>query len=191
MKKPALCIAFAMAMTLSACSTLPSKPRTFDQLGQFTSYPLNTHSFRIGFKTSSDMSYGTAEEITLVKAAQTTVKQGFRYFKVLNDPSNQTQRPPRQAVVYPAPAPMFYPYGPYRHGGFWNDPFYNMPQVVTLDPTEVSYTIECFKDQQKIPADAFDATLILKSLGAKYGLTPFGDILLPQAPTTTQPRTAQ
>ena len=178
MNKLLLGISLSCVLGLSACSSLPSKPRTFDQLGQFSSYPLNAHSYRIGFKTNANMSYGTAEEITLVKAAQTTLKNGFRYFKVLNDPSNRTQQPPRQAVVYPDP--MFSPYG-FRHPGFY-DPWYNMPQVVTVDPVEVSYSIECYKDQHNMPSDAFDATLILKSIGQKYGLSATGELLPPTPP---------
>lgn len=42
------------------------------------------------------MSFGTAEEITLLKAAQTTVQNGFQFFRVLNDqvivPSNHRVR---------------------------------------------------------------------------------------------------
>ncbi|MHA3099081.1 CC0125/CC1285 family lipoprotein [Acinetobacter brisouii] len=178
MNKLIPCLSLSLALGLSACSALPSKPRTFDQLGQFSSYPLNNQTYRIGFKAKSDLSYGTAEEITLVKAAQTTVKNGFHYFKVLNDPSNRTQQPPRKAVVYPDP--MFYPYS-FRHPGFY-DPWYNMPQVVTIDPVEVSYTIECYKDQKNTPSDAFDAFLILKSIGQKYGVSSTGDVLLPATP---------
>lgn len=89
----------------------PSKPLTFDQLGQFSNTPLNAQSYRISFQARPNMSFGTAEEITLVKAAQTTLQNGFRYFKVLNDPSNVNQ-PPRKAVVYPTP--MYAPYGYYR-----------------------------------------------------------------------------
>ena len=61
-----------------------------------------------------------------------------------------------------------------------------MPQVVTIDPVQVSYTIECYKDQKKAPNDAFDASLILQSLGQKYGLSPTGQVLAPQMPTTTK-----
>ncbi|HBY5620307.1 TPA: hypothetical protein MIY30_31535, partial [Klebsiella pneumoniae] len=175
MKYLSLCLALGTAITLSACSTIPSKPKTFDQLGQFSAYPLNAQTFRISFQADSNMSYGAAEEITLVKSAQTTVQKGFRFFKVLNDPSNQSQKPPRQAVVYPS-APSFYPYGYYRrYPGFWHDPFYGFPQVVNIDPVQVSYTIECYRDQKQAPQDAFDATLILKSIGQKYGLSPTGE----------------
>jgi hypothetical protein len=49
----------------------------------------------------------------------------------------------------------------------------------------VSYTIQCFKDQKSAPEDAFDATLILQSLGAKYGLSPTGQpLIVPAAPAT-------
>ncbi len=181
MKNHILSLGLVAFMALSGCAMTPSKPLTFDQLGQFSSTPLNTQSYRISFMARSNMSFATAQEVTLVKAAQTTVQNGFRYFKVIDDPSNRTQ-PPRQAVVYPTPRYM--PYGYYgRYPGFWPDPFYDVPQVVNIDPTQVSYTIQCYKDQQKSPNDAFDARLILQSLGAKYGLNSNGQMLT--APTTT------
>ncbi|MEB3864181.1 MULTISPECIES: CC0125/CC1285 family lipoprotein [Acinetobacter] len=186
MKYLSLCLALGTALTLTACATMPSKPRTFDQLGQFSAYPLNAQTFRISFQADPNMSYGAAEEITLVKSAQTTVQKGFRFFKVQNDPSNQSQKPPRQAVVYPS-APSFYPYGyGRRYPGFWHDPFYDYPQVVNIDPVQVSYTIECYRDQKQAPQDAFDATLILKSIGQKYGLSPTGELLPPPEPPVKQ-----
>lgn len=44
-------IGFSLIATLalSGCAMTPSKPLTFDQLGQFSQTPLNTQSFRIGF----------------------------------------------------------------------------------------------------------------------------------------------
>ena len=185
MKKYLFGLAVVASLTITGCATTPSKPLTFNQLGQFSSTPLNAKSYRVSFMAGSNMSYGTAEEIALVKSAQTTLQNGFRFFKVMNDPSNRTQQPPRQAVVYPTP--MYYPYGYYRgYPGFWPSPFYDMPQVVTVEPAQVSYTIECFKDQKSAPSDAFDASLILQSLGQKYGLSPTGEVLQPQ-PTIPMP----
>ena len=186
MKKLMFAAALSAGAILSGCATAPSKPLTFDQLGQFSATPLNAQTFRISFNASPNMSYGTAEEITLVKAAQATVQKGFQFFKVLDDPSNRSQQPPRQAVVYPSPSP--YPYGYYRrYPGFWPDPFYDMPRVVTLDPTQVAYTIECFKNAKAAPQDAFDARLILQSLGPKYGLSPAGEILPAPAQPAAKP----
>jgi hypothetical protein len=68
---------------------------------------------------------------------------------------------------------------------FWNDPFYDMPQVVNIDPVQISYTIECYKDKKSSPNDAFDARLILQSLGPKYGVSPTGQVLQPQPDTVT------
>ncbi len=179
MKSLLMCMPVLIALTFAGCATVPKQPKTFDQLGQFTAYPLNNKSFRISFQAGNNLSYGTAEEITLLKAAQTTVKNGFRFFTVVDDPSNARIKEQRQAVIYPSRP--YYPYGYYRrHPAFWPDPFYDMPQVVNLDPIQVSYTIECFKTQQQSP-DAFDAQLILQSLGQKYGLSPTGEVLQPPA----------
>ncbi|WP_130803910.1 CC0125/CC1285 family lipoprotein [Acinetobacter ihumii] len=187
MKHLSLSLALMTALVMTGCATTPKKPRTFDQLGQFATYALNNQTYRISFKADPNMSYGTAEEITLVKSAQATLQNGFRFFKVIDDPSNQTQKPPRQAVVYSS-SPSYYPYGYYRrHPAFWPDPFYDMPQVVNIDPVEVAYSIRCYKDQKSAPQDAFDAQLILQSLGKKYGLSPSGEVLLPQPVTPSPP----
>lgn len=181
MKKILISLTLVTMLTLSGCATTLSKPRTFDQLGQYTTTPLNDHSYRVSFQGSSNMSFGTAEEITLLKSAQVTLLNGFSYFKVQDDPSNRSQQPPRKAVVYPTP--NYYPYGWGYRRPYWNDPFYDMPQVVTLDPVQVSYTIDCFKDKKSAPDDAFDARLILQSLGQKYGLSPTGQVIQPELTT--------
>lgn len=182
MKSLLIALSLVGTLLVSGCVTTPSKPRTFDQLGHFSTTPLNQKTYRVSFQGSSNMSFGTAEEITLLKAAQTTLQNGFQFFKVQNDPSNRTQQPPRQAVVYSSPV---YPYGyGYRRHPMFFDPFYDVPQVVTIDPVQVSYTISLYKDQKAAPDDAFDARLILQSLGLKYGLSPTGEILPVQQPTT-------
>ncbi len=174
-----LSLGLLICLGLAGCASTPKKPLSLDQLGNFASYPLNDHSYRISYRADQRISFGTAEEITLLKAAQTTVQQGFRYFKVLEDPSNRTQKPPRQAVIYSSP--NYYPYYYRRHPLFWPDPFYDVPQVVNIDPVEVSYTIECYKDTKKAPQDAFDAFLILQSLGQKYGVNSSGQVVAPVA----------
>lgn len=184
MKKTFIGLTMVAVLVLSACVTTPSQPRTFDQLGQFSTIPLNTQTYRINFQGNSNMSFGMAEEITLLKSAQTAVLNGFQFFKVMDDPSNRTQQPPRQAVVYPSQMyPYGYGYGFRRFPGYY-DPFYNMPQVINVDPVQVSYTINCFKDKKSAPTDAFDARLILQSLGQKYGVTATGQVLQPQPVVT-------
>lgn len=179
MKTFILGLTAAAVIGLSGCASTPTKPRTFDQLGQFSTTPLNQQTYRINFKALPNMSFGTAEEIALLKSAQTTVQHGFQFFKVIDDPSNRTQQPPRQAVVYPTP--MYNPYGYYRRGPFaWPDPFYDAPYSVTVESAQVAYTIHCYKEKEA-PSDAFDARLILQSLGQKYGLSTTGEVLQPQS----------
>lgn len=186
MKKILFGLSAIALLTLSGCVTTPSQPLSFDQLGRYSSTPVNSSSYRIRFEARPNMSFSDAEEITLVKAAQVTLQQGFQFFKVIDDPSNRSQKPPRQAVVYPQNFGYPYGYGYRRYPGIWSDPFYNTPQVINIDPAQVSYTIECYKNHNSAPKEAFDARLILQSLGAKYGLGPRGEVLIPQAAPTSK-----
>lgn len=160
----------SLMLGLAGCASTPAKQRNFHDLGQFSVYPMNQQTYRITFKSDRDIRFGQAEEIALLKAAQTTIQQGFRYFKVLNDPSNLQQKP-RREVIY-TPPPIYY--GGYygrRHGGFFG-PYFDLqfPYYYESDPVEVSYTIECYKNDKTMPADAFDALLIFQTLGQQYGL---------------------
>lgn len=177
MQKMWLILALSASLSFVGCATTPQQPLSFDQLGQFNQYPLNQNSYRISFQAHPKLSFATAEEITLLEAARTTLAQGFVYFKVMDDPSNRSQKAPRQTVVYDEVYP--YPAFPYRRMGMWHDPiFYNPPRVVNIDPIQVSYSIICYKENQQ-PQDSFDARLILQSLGQKYGVSPTGQILTP------------
>lgn len=173
-------ILLGSALLLSACATTPKQPLTFDQIGQFSAYPLNAQNYRISYKAPRNMSHGTAEEITLVKAAQTTVKQGFQFFKVLNTPTSVNQTP-REAIVYPYPNsyPYYYGFNRYSSYSMWNDPFFNRPYIVQVDSSHIAYDIEMYSEGKQ-SNDAFDARLILKNVGAKYGVTETGEILQPQ-----------
>lgn len=162
-----LTLLLAGCLMLGGCATLNAPP-TFNQLGNFSTYPLNAQTFRIRFDARQNISYGTAQEIALVQSARTTIQQGFRYFEVMNDPSNRNA-PPRQSIVYNN-NPVLFP-RPFLNP--WND----VPQVITTEPSEVSYTINCYKTAQN--PNAFDAKLILQNLGAKYGINENGAIIVP------------
>lgn len=169
MKKLLKIALLASSVTLIACSSI-KQPRSFDQLGTYQSIPLNQNTFRISFSAKGNWAYGVSEEITLVKAAQITIKNGFDMFKVIDDPSNRVNnQPARQAIVYPNRG--FY-------SPFWYDPLYDQPYVVNVENRDVSYTIQAFKRNQA-PQDAFDARSILSNIGHKYGVTANGDVLPP------------
>ena len=180
-----------LCTAMVGCASTPSQPKSFNQLGQFQQIPLNANTYRVQFKTNNELSYGHAEEIALVKSAQLTLQEGFEFFKVIDDPSNQAhQKTQRQAVVYPnRPIMMdpFYYHPRYRnHPMYWSDPFFDMPYTVNLEPLEVSYTIQMFK-KDIAPADAFEAKRILSALGNKYQLNADGTAQpLPVATTPTK-----
>lgn len=173
----------ALMFSISGCALSPSKPLSFDQLGQFSAYQLSNQSFRISYKARDGISYAQAQNIALVKAAQTTVLNGDQYFMILNGPTTVNQRP-KTEVVYPNVGWGMAP-GPWGWGPGWGDPFYAMPQTINTSSAEIAYNIECYKEGQA-PEKAYDARLILKSIGAQYGVTATGQVLIPQATSAVQ-----
>ncbi|MFN3455771.1 MAG: (d)CMP kinase, partial [Pseudobdellovibrio sp.] len=47
------------------------------------------------------------------------------------------------------------------HPAFWPDPFYDVPRVVDIDPVQVSYSIQCFKDRKVAPLQAASDAFIV------------------------------
>lgn len=189
----ALCLAL-----MTGCASTPRQPPSFASLGNFEQFQLNQAIFRVKFTGDARMSQGTAEEITLLKAAKTTIDAGYRYFHVLND---NKEPPVRRTVVYSDPwyglngygYSGFGPYG-FRHSrwpyygssygwGWPSDPFYGTT-VYNVDPVEVSYTIKC-SNTMSAQNDEFDAQLIMRSLGPKYYLNTDGSARVVEPPIKT------
>ncbi len=184
------------ATLLSACSTL-STPRSFAELGKYDQFRLNSNIFRVTYQSRSESTAARAEEIALLKAAQVTVQNGFRYFEITDKllPSDQ----PNVIVA----SPMFNYYGsfgyyggygryPFRHGfGYGYDyPFYGPNYYTVPQKVIVSYTINCTNTAKPDQSQQYDATIILASLGQRYGLNPDGSPALPPAPPSAAPKAA-
>lgn len=181
--------ALAIAVTIAGCA--PSTPLSFNQLGDFNAYPLNKQTYRISYVANDNIGYTAAQNITLVKAAQTTIQSGYQYFIVMNSSSN-VHRQPQKEVTYSGDygggywggGPGWWGPGAWGPGAWgppvWNDPFYGVPQVVTTGPAEIAYNIECFPNEQSAPKNAYNASLILQTIGQKYGVSPTGQVIIQQ-----------
>ncbi|AXI04232.1 CC0125/CC1285 family lipoprotein [Aquirhabdus parva] len=179
------------AALLSSCATTPS---SFAELGKYDQFKLNTNIFRVTYQARNESTAARAEEIALLKAAQVTVQNGYRYFEITDKllPSDQPN-------VIVAANPMFNYYGSFGYyGGYGRYPFrhsigyigydyplypqayYGVPQKVI-----VSYTIHCSNTAKPDENGQYDATIILTSLGPRYGLNPDGSPILPPPPSAS------
>ncbi len=178
-------LAFALVISMTGCALGPTKPLSFNQLGQFTVYPLSHQTFRISYKALNDISFAQAQDIALVKAAQTAILNGYPYFVIINGPTNVEDKPQKQ-VVYPNAWGPNWGWGGGPWGPYGGDPFYGMPQTITTGPAQIAYNIEGFKTEAEAPRRAYNATLILQSIGSQYGVTATGQVLQPQQPTSSK-----
>jgi len=170
--------ALLSASLLSGCVTTPS---SFANLGHYDQYRLNTDIFRVTFHTDQRRYVDRADEITLLKAAQVTLDNGYRYFEV-------TDKTPsfNNGIAGGTPAFGYYGYAgrPYRSIGYvgYNDPVY-YPTYYSSPEATVSYTIHCTNTANPTDGHQYDAQTILRELGPRYGLNADGTAVVPVTPT--------
>lgn len=168
-------VLFSIILTSLGCV---NQPLTYDQLGKFSAYPLNKNMYRISYVANDNINYSEAQNIILIKASQTTLQNGYQYFVIYNNPTSVYQKP-QTTVTY---SQNYWDEG--WNGNAWGwggDPlwsnYYSEPEIMTTTPAEIAYTIECFKNANKAPKNALNASLILQTLGIQYGVAPTGQIL--------------
>jgi hypothetical protein len=128
--------AIILTATLTACAT---QYQAEGFRGGYTDTQLDTNVFRITFKGNLYSSFTRTEELTLLRGAELTLKNGFYYFTVLDNVAEINQDP------YIAPT----------------------TQYVQSFPTS-SKTVMCFKDKPIKENLVYNAQIICKSLGEKY-----------------------
>ncbi len=89
------------------------------------------------------MSYGTAEEITLVKSAQTTKASAFLKYKMTLVIKARTPGRGLSSYAKLLPVWLWYP-------GFWHDPFYDFPQVVNMFKCRILLNVIGIKSRLRI-----------------------------------------
>ncbi|MEC7120503.1 MAG: hypothetical protein VXW65_11455 [Pseudomonadota bacterium] len=203
MKRQLLVLSLS-ALLLAGCTSM--QPRSFSSLGQFDQFQLNDQLYRIRYVGNGYTRQSEAEQIALVQAARVTLKHGYRYFNVVEDPSSSrvvpAQRPWNMGLSVYAGSGYYQPYSPYHsyYGGGWllHDRFHSpyFSDWDWNDRVQVNYTIAVSKTKSKQQTQ-FDAQTIMRSLGSRYNLNPDGterqegqpSVAAPQA--TPLPTTAQ
>lgn len=190
-------LALILIGLLSACASQPTRFSSPPPLGTAEEYQLNTDVFRVSFQPGPDTTQAQADELALLHAARLTLNRGFRYFVILGQLERpRTTRVIQQPVyistghrsdwAYPG-RPYFPGYGPF--GGFSSFPYDGWGETIIVHESvePVVYTIRCSQNATIAGTDgqlatnstspalapaaaAFDAKMILNSLGPKYGM---------------------
>lgn len=174
--KPALLLATAAAMVLSACATAstPYKPASPDSRYGYSEQRVSGDRYRVNFAGNSVTSRDQVEMSLLLRAAEVTVEHGYDWF------STSQRSTERDTRTYSNPDPFYYDrYGPfwsprwrYFGGGAWSrwgDPFWG-PEFDTRRVTRFEASAEIVMGHGAKPAgdeDAFDAREVIQNLGPR------------------------
>jgi hypothetical protein len=150
---------------LSGCVT-PYQPKSFS--GGYAESQLGTNIFNVMFQGNGNTSYELAADFCLLRSAEITVENGFRYFIVVEskkDPSELlAARPMQSSTTWSA----------YASGTYTNGSAQTMTsggQTFFLSTPGTENMILCFKEKPGIDGLVFDAAFVTKAIRTKYSMS--------------------
>ncbi len=139
---------------LAGCAT-PYQRQGFFIAG-YSEKQLSDNIFQVSFRGNQNTGRERASDFALLRSAEVTTQNGFRYFIVVEwvkDSSSHT----------------VYGYGDGPNGSARTSTYGSQTFVIQRPST--MNTILCFKDKPDVVGLIFDADVVNKSLRQKYGIT--------------------
>lgn len=156
---------FFLVAALAGCAST-YKPEGFG--GGFSETQLDTNVFRVSFRGNGFTSPERAEELTLLRSAELTLKNGFTHFAVINSQSRE------QHGAYTTPTQSYTTVNATAFGnsayGTANTTTYGGSTLIISKPSTTN-TIMCFKERPNVQGLIYDAQFLCQSLGTKYQVT--------------------
>ena len=151
-------------LAMSGCAT-SYQPQSFS--GGFTESQLDTNVFRVSFKGNGYTSAERAEEMSLLRSADLTLKNGFTHFSIV-DGRSRTESSSYTTPIQSSTSGTISTYGntsslnatTRQTGG----ETYNIAKPSTTN------TIVCFVGKPANAGFVYDAQFVFNSLSQKYGV---------------------
>lgn len=157
-------IIFILVLFLTACAT-PYQPYSMFSGGGYSDTKLQEDVFRINFHGNDATAYDRAQDFAMLRAADVTLLNGFKYFLVLEDSSriktdHYTTPVQVNTYQYPTINPAFSaPTHTSVSGG----------QTFSSNMPVASITIKCFRERPKDTSIfVFDAFELQRNLRQNY-----------------------
>lgn len=158
-----LCIAFLSAL-LTACATSYQRSGF---TGGFSETQLGENIFQVSFRGNGYTRGERASDFALLRSAEVTTQNGFRYFIVVGsarDSSLSTYTAPTQSYT----TGSVYGYGNTAYGSARTTTYGGQSYIIQKPST--TNTIVCFKDKPETAGLVFDAEFVKRSLREKYAI---------------------
>ena len=160
MKNLFLCVLIGSFLT--ACATA-YQPQGFS--GGYSDIQLGENVFQVSFHGNGYTRGERASDFALLRSAEVTTENGFRYFIVVQsgkDSSFSTYTTPTQSYT----TGSAYGYGNTAYGSATTTTYGG--QTFIIQRPSATNTILCFKERPEVAGLVFDAEFVKKSLKQKY-----------------------
>jgi len=155
-----------LILSLAGCATT-YQPQSFS--GGFSETQLDKNVFRVSFKGNGYTQAERAEEMALLRSAELTLKNGFKYFVIIDGRSRSdygTYTTPTQATTTGSASV----YGNTAYGN--STTTFTGGQTFLITKPNTTNTIICFAEKPQVNGLAYDAQFVFNSLAQKYGIAP-------------------
>lgn len=149
---------------LAGCVT-PYQPLGYT--GGFSETQLSENIFQVNFKGNGDTSSERASDFALLRSAEVTLENGYRYFALM-DSQNTEKVSHHKTPVRAHTTGDLNIHGSY--GTYSETTSFSGGQINTIRKPRAFNTIICFKDKPKNMQFVFDAAFIKQSIRSKYKL---------------------
>jgi hypothetical protein len=158
---------FVSCVLLAGCAT-PYQQSGY--LGGYSETQLTPDTFRVFFKGNQYTSEERAKDFTLLRAADITITNGFKYFAVMDSSyKEKIDTVTTGGSSYTSGTDNLYGSNGMYQGSYSSTTTYNPPQTEYISKPRSDLLFKCFADKPD-NADIFDAEFLQKSLRQKYKL---------------------
>jgi hypothetical protein len=152
-----------LGVFLSSCAT-PYQRQGFFIAG-YSETQLDKNIFQVSFRGNQNTSRERASDFALLRSAEVTTENGFRYFIVVSwvkGSAFSTDATPRHSYT-------MYGYGNTVEGSARTSTYGG--QTFVIQEPGTTNTILCFKEKPDVVGLMFEAEFVKESLKQKYGIT--------------------
>ncbi len=151
-------IAAVLMLTFAGCAT-PYQRVAF--AGGFSETQLAENVFKVSFRGNGYTGREQASDFALLRAAEVTIENGFRYFAVVDEQSYASHS------TYTTPTTTYGSATAYGNTAYGSATTYGGQTYLISKPSS-NNMIVCFKDKPE--GFVFEAAFVARSLRQKYGL---------------------
>lgn len=154
-----------LLVLLSGCATA-YQPKSFS--GGYSETRLGENIFQVSFRGNGYTSRERAADFNLLRSAEVTLENGFRYFVIVDSQKHS------DVGAYTTPSTSYttgsaYGSGNYAYGSATTTTYGG--QTYFISKPSATNMILCFKEKPAMDALVLDAEFVAKSIKDKYGIT--------------------